>query len=139
MQTRAMVLGMAAALLLGGCAGSDGLFRNQEERLEAARLLLQQQAGKESALREIEEARLQAQREAEEDRERARRHRVQREEAEHQRALREVYQGDEALPPPARPPRRYNPRLLVTARHWTVCPALILGSGSLAPWWRQES
>lgn len=124
MQTRAVVGIVAAALLLAGCAGSGGLFRDRSEQAEAARLLQQRQADEEAALREAEaeaeaarererKRALQAQQEAEEeadrrkrdeaaDLEQERRHRRERKEAEHDAELRELYRGTQApakLPP----------------------------------------
>ena len=122
MQTRAVVVGMVvAALWLGGCAGGGGLFRDRDDRAEAARLLLQRQADEEAALledeAEAEAAReaqnkraLQALQEADEDAERRkreeaadseqeRRHRRELKEAEHDAKIRELHKGSAAPPP----------------------------------------
>jgi len=121
MQIRALVVMVAAALLLGGCAGDGGLFRDRDERDAAARLLLQRQANEEAALledeAEAEAAReaqnkraLQALQEADEDAERRkreeaadfeqeRRHRRELKEAEHDAKIRELHKGSAAPPP----------------------------------------
>jgi len=112
---------VVAALWLGGCAGGGGLFRDRDERDDAARLLLQRQADEEAALledeAEAEAAReaqnkraLQALQEADEDAERRkreeaadseqeRRHRRELKEAEHDAKIRELHKGSAAPPP----------------------------------------
>ena len=124
MQTRATVGVIAAALvalLLGGCASGGGLFRDRDDRAEAARLLLQRQADEERALREdeaeaeeaqraLDERERQALQEQDEDAERRkreesedlqqeRRHRRELKEAEHDAKIRELHRGSRAPAP----------------------------------------
>ena len=124
MQTRATVGVIAAALvalLLGGCASGGGLFRDRDDRDEAARLLIEREADKERALleaeaeaeaarREKDERAEKAQREADEDAERRkreeaadseqeRRHRRELKEAEHDAKIRELHRGSRAPAP----------------------------------------
>lgn len=130
MQTRAAVgVMMAAALFLGGCAGGGGLFRDRDERDDAARLLLQRQADEEAALRE-DEAEAEAAREAQdkralkalqeqdedaerrkreeaEDLQQERRHRRERKEAEHDAKIRELHRGSRAPKPPEKLPQHW--------------------------------